>query len=376
MRIAELDVWTVNVPYTSAFKTSFDKRVGTTRTVLRLRTDTGLVGWGETFRGRPTAAIVERCRDLLVGWNPCDVERLRARLYMTPFFYGYVGYAALAGIEMACHDLMGKAAGMSLTDMIGGSVRDTVAVTGVVTPGLLPPGASASDPRAMAEASSEFRARYGFSALKLKGSSDMRRDVATVAAMRERMPDVRLRIDPNAVWSVTDSIAGAKALAPFDLEYLEDPCAGLEGMARVRQTTGMPLCTNMCVVRLEEFAPAVRLGAIDVIHGDVHKWGGINAVRRLGALCDAFGIGMNLHSGGELGISTACHLHLASAMPEIRHAIDTVYYLMEDDIVTTPFAIKDGAMRAPAGPGLGVEVDEDKLAHYAALNGKQGDLVQ
>ena len=89
-----------------------------------------------------------------------------------------------------------------------------------------------------------------------------------------------------------------------------------------------------------------------------------------------FGIGLNLHSGGELGISTACHLQLAASTPEIRHAIDTVYYLMADDIVTTPFAIEDGTMKVPTGPGLGVEVDLEKLAHYASVHAEQGDLVR
>jgi glucarate dehydratase len=92
-------------------------------------------------------------------------------------------------------------------------------------------------------------------------------------------------------------------------------------------------------------------------------------------MCDGFGIGMNLHSGGELGISTACHLQLVASTPEIRHAIDTVYYLMVDDIVTKPFTIENGVMIVPDGPGLGVEVDVEKLEHYAALNAEQGDLM-
>jgi glucarate dehydratase len=376
MRITDVKIWTVNVPYTSAFKTSFDKRTGTTRTVLRLETDNGLVGWGETFRGRPTAAIIERCREFLIGWNPYDLEKLRERLDMTPFFYGYVGYAAIAGIEMACYDLIGKEAGKPLTELIGGRLHDSIRVTGVVTPGLLPPGSGAPTPASMADAAVDFRDRYGFGALKLKGSHDTDHDVSTMRAIRERLPEIRLRIDPNAVWSVPDSIWAARHLLPLDLEYLEDPCKGLEGMARVRQTSGLPLCTNMCVVRLEDFAPAIRLGAVDVIHGDVHKWGGIGAVKRLAALCDAFGIGLNLHSGGELGISTACHLQLAAATPEIKHAVDTVYYLLADDIVEKPFKIEHGEIAVPTGPGLGVEIDMDKLEHFARMNETDGDLVK
>src|SRR5690606_8963635 len=82
MRITDLKTWTINVPYTSPFQTSFDRRTGTTRTILRLRTDTGLTGWGETFRGAVTRTIIERCRDILIGWDPYDVEKLRRRLDM------------------------------------------------------------------------------------------------------------------------------------------------------------------------------------------------------------------------------------------------------------------------------------------------------
>src|SRR5439155_25505831 len=126
--------------------------------------------------------------------------------------------------------------------------------------------------------------------------------VATMVALRQAQPHAKLRLDPNAAWTVPQSLWAGRRLEELDLEYLEDPCDGLQGMAQVRQRLRIPLCTNMCVVRPEDFPPAVRLGAVDVIHGDVHMWGGGLATKRLGALCDTFGLGMNLHSGGELGI--------------------------------------------------------------------------
>src|ERR1700739_2806075 len=101
MRITDLKIWTINVPYTTPFQTSFDRRIGTTRTVIRLTADNGLEGWGETFRGSPTTDVIEVHRKLLIGWDPYDLERLREKLYMTPYFHGYVGYAAVAAIEMA-----------------------------------------------------------------------------------------------------------------------------------------------------------------------------------------------------------------------------------------------------------------------------------
>jgi glucarate dehydratase len=374
MKITDLSIWTINIPYTSFFQSSVGKRTGTTRTILRLRTDNGLEGWGETFRGTSTAGIIELSREMLMGWNPYDIEKLRQQLHLTPFFYGYVGYAAIAGIEMACYDLIGKETGKSLAELIGGRMADTVPVTGVVTSGLLPPEPQGSIPEALAKAAVEFRDRYGFTALKLKGSTDTFGDVEKMRALRDAMPDINLRVDPNGAWAVQDAIRAAQQMLPLDLEYLEDPVVGLEGMARVREMGGIQLCTNMYVVRLEDFAPAMRLNAVDIIHGDVHKWGGINPSKRLAALCDAYGLGMNLHSGGELALSTSCHLQLVSSTPEIRYAIDTVYYLMSDDIVTKPLTIENGVMQVPDGPGLGLDVDLEKLEHYAALTAQEGDL--
>lgn len=373
MRIHNITVRVVNVPLTSAFQSSFDRRTGTTRTVVRLETDEGLVGWGETFRGSPTAALIERHRDLVIGRDPFQLERLLEGFRMTPFFYGYVGYAAVAGIEMACWDLIGKALGAPLTDLIGGRYRERISITGLVTRAMGEPAGLALS---LADAAQQLVEERGFRAVKVKGSTDAAQDVSIMEALRDRLPAVRLRLDPNAAWTVPDSIWAARRLAPLHLEYLEDPCPGLEGMARVRQASGVPLCTNMCVVRLEEVAPAIRLGAVDVIHGDVHKWGGVGAVRRLAALCGAFGLGMNLHSGGELGISTACHLQVAAAIPEITYAVDSMYYLLADDLIDEPFQLLDGELTPPGGPGLGVTVDEEKLGHYAVRHEKEGDLVR
>jgi glucarate dehydratase len=376
MRIVDLKVWVINAPLTVAFQSSFERRSGTTRTVIRMETDTGLVGWGETFRGDPTARVIELYRDKIVGRSVTELGQLRAELRMTPFFYGYIGYAAIAGIEMAYFDLLGKAAGLSLADLLGGSVRDRVALTGLVTRGLVAAEGEKASPDAIGAAAKELVDQWGFGTVKLKGSVDAVNDVELVGAIRRSMPEIGLRIDPNAAWSVSDSIAAARRLEEYGLEYLEDPCAGLEGMARVRASTSIPLCTNMCVVRLEEVAPAIRLGAVDVIHGDVHKWGGIDATRRLAALCDGFGLGMNLHSGGELGISTACHLQVTAAMPEINYAIDSMYYLVADDIITEPFVVDGGSVAVPGGPGIGVTVDEEKLDNLAKLHDVEGDIVR
>ncbi|MFF4597978.1 mandelate racemase/muconate lactonizing enzyme family protein [Amycolatopsis sp. CA-161197] len=374
MKITDVDVQVVNLPLTNPFTSSFETKTGETRTVVRLRTDTGVEGWGETMWGRPVAELTRQLGKELVGQSPFALEAFHRRHHMVPFFHGYLGYAALAALDVACWDVMGKATGQRVTDLLGGPVREEVPITALVTRADAPGAQGRELAQGIAEHAAKVVAEGGFTAVKLKGTTDVFGDVEIMRELRRALPDVQLRVDPNAAWSVPDSIRAGLALEELDLEYLEDPCVGIEGMSQVRAKVRIPLCTNMCVVRFEEFAPAVRLGAVDVIHGDVYKWGGIAATKALAAHCETFGLGMNLHSGGELGIATAAHLAVVASTPVLSRAIDSMYYLHVDDIVQ-PLHLEAGRLRVPTGPGLGVEVDEDKLAFYAAKNAAEGDLT-
>lgn len=374
MQITDLRVHIVNVPFKTVFASTLQQRRGTTRVVVRIATDSGLEGVGESMRGRPVAQLVERHKHLLIGEDPFEIERILTKFRTAPFYYGYAGYAAVAAMEMACWDLMGKSLGVPLAKLLGGYFRVKIPAGGVLTRGALDPKVRKADiPTALADESGRMLAESGFQALKLKGSFDVEEDVAIMNALRTAQPAIKLRIDPSGVWTPHQSIWAGTRMEALDLEYLEDPCSGLEGMARVREHIRIPLCTNMCVVRMDDFAPAGRLGAVDVIHGDAHKWGGISASKRLGALCEAFGLGMNLHTAGELGISTACHLHLAAAMPEVRYAIDSMYNLLADDIITAPIQFREGYFTPPRGAGLGVALDVEKVKRYEALNAQEGD---
>lgn len=377
MKITDVEAQVVNVPLTNPFTSSFETKTGETRTIIKLTVADPaggeVIGWGETMWGRPVAALVRRLREALIGTSPFDLERFHRGQRMLPFFHGYLGYAALGGIDVACWDAIGKITGQPLVNLLGGTVRDEVPITALITRADAPDVHAADLPAALADRATEVVRGGGFTALKLKGTEDVNGDVRILRAIRTALPDVELRVDPNAAWSVQDSIRAGYRLEELDLEYLEDPCAGLEGMAQVRSKVRIPLCTNMCVVRWEDLAPAVRLGAVDVIHGDAFKWGGIAETKRLAAHCRTFGLGMNLHSGGELGISTAAHLAVVASTPELDRAIDSMYYLHADDI-TEPLRLTAGRLHLPSGPGLGVTVDEDKLRHYAAANDRDGDL--
>jgi len=168
---------------------------------------------------------------------------------------------------------------------------------------------------------------------------------------------------------------GRRLLAEgLDLEYLEDPTWNLEGMSQVRQAVPIPLATNMCLISFEQLAPGIRLRSVDVVLADVHFWGGFRENQRMIAVCEAFQLGVGMHSDRELGVSTAAMLHLAAASPSMVYAIDSHYHDQVDDIITKPFTYREGHFEAPGGPGLGVEVDWDKVAKYNRLYQQQGQV--
>ncbi len=204
---------------------------------------------------------------------------------------------------------------------------------------------------------------YGFRSLKLKGGVFAPpAEIDAILALRAAFPDAPLRLDPNTAWSVATSIEVGTALSGV-LEYLEDPTPGLIGMAEVAREVPMPLATNMCVVGFDDIPEAVSRRSVGVILSDHHYWGGLGKVHDLASICDTFGLGLSMHSNSHLGVSLAAMTHIAAATPNLTYALDTHWPWKTEDVVTTPFAFRDGSLEVSREPGLGVELDLDALAH-------------
>jgi glucarate dehydratase len=130
----------------------------------------------------------------------------------------------------------------------------------------------------------------------------------------------------------------------------------------------------MCVASFEHVAPALAMKAVDIILSDIYYWEGIRGVKALGVLCEVFRWGLSMHSGSELGITLAAMLHTAAALPNLTYDVDAHYHhLLDDVIVGGKMKCVDGSMDVPIGPGLGVELDEDRMARYEELFRKEGD---
>ena len=355
------------------------------RSIIELHTDSGIVGISEAYGDDPTLAQLAVAAAVLPGLDVFHLNELTRRV--TDASGGSAGSSPteligpastrksvaqiIAAFEVACFDAQGKATGRSVADLLGGAVRDRVDFSAYLFykwaehPGgghEPDPWGAALDPDGIVAQARRMVDLYGFGSLKLKGGVfEPEAEIEAVKALRRAFPDRPVRIDPNANWSVATSLRVAAALEG-ELEYLEDPTPGIPGMAEVAARTSLPLATNMCVTIFDEIPESVRRGAVQVILSDHHFWGGLRASQRLAGICETFGLGLSMHSNTHLGISLAAMTHLAAATPNLTYALDTHSpWKSEEVIAGGPLEFVDGALTLPAGPGLGVEIDQDAL---------------
>ncbi|WP_369067122.1 glucarate dehydratase family protein [Kocuria carniphila] len=355
------------------------------RAVVEVHTDAGTTGVGETYGDAAHLKRLQVAANALIGADVFNINLLRQRVInalandSTEGGHGMSGMVTgssaadrvLAPFDVAALDIQGKLLGVPVSDLLGGSVRDAVPFSAYLfykwsghpdhDDDLW---GSALDPDGIVRQAHRMIEEYGFSAIKLKaGVFPPDEEIAAIKALRAEFPDVPLRIDPNAAWSVETAIHVGHELEGV-LEYLEDPTPGLEGMAQVRRNVSMPLATNMCVVSFQDIPPAIKHGAVDVILSDHHFWGGLRRSQSLAGISETFGLGLSMHSNSHLGVSLAAMVHLAAATPNLDYACDTHWPWKdkdEDIVVPGSLSFADGSVQVPTTPGLGVDLDRDRV---------------
>lgn len=354
------------------------------RAVIELDADDGLIGLGEAYGDDPTLDRLGKVAPALVGLDPFDRHELHRRTatalgeapedmptdMIGPPSASKTLAATFAAFEVPALDLVGQAVGRPVSDLLGGAVRPAVPFSAYLFykwaghPGAEPDAfGEALTPDGIVAQAKYLVDTYGFGSLKLKGGVFPPDDeIAAIHALHAAFPEHPLRIDPNTNWTVPTSIRVGTELTGV-LEYLEDPCAGLAGMAEVARAVPMPLATNMCVTTFEDLPAAVEQKSVQVVLSDHHYWGGLNESVLLGGICRTFGLGLSMHSNTHLGISLAASTHLAASIPNLSYACDThIPWQVEDVIEPGALRFVDGAVPVPTGPGLGVTLDRDALA--------------
>ena len=372
MKVADIKATTVSMPLEAPIRHSNGVHWGRfVRTIVEVVSDAGLSGFGEMGGGGASDEdAVNGLKPYLVGHNPIELEQLRWKI-MNPVGSLYNNRMQLhAAIEMACMDLAGKALGIRACDLLGGALREKVPFATYLFYRYEDPETGkggetyAEEIVALAR---DLKKTHGFTTHKLKGGHfPPDHDLGVMLALAEEFPDDRLRLDPNSIWSVEEAVRIGRAMENLKIDYLEDPTFGLEGMRRMRQFVRIPTATNTVVVNFEQLAQCVRHDLIDVILLDTTFWGGLRQAYKAGTVLETFQYGASVHSSGELGIQLASMIHLGACLPNISFAADAHYHHIVDDIIVGgKLKCENGEYALPQKPGLGVEVDREKLLEYA-----------
>ena len=370
------------------------------RTIVELKTDSGLVGISETYGGDGPLAGLEAVRERVTGMDPFQLAGLwrdtvartsdsrgdRSQTYLVPGENPSDQAArTFAAIEIACLDLIGKAVGKPACDVIGGRVRDEVGFSAYLFYKHGGGGGIGADARedeygevlsaeACVRECKQMIGKYGFREIKLKGGVlEPEVEIESIRALRREFgASYPLRIDPNCAWGVETSVRVGRELKE-ELAgggYLEDPCASLEGMGEVRKRllaegNETPQASNVATTSFADVPRARELDAVQIVLSDPHYWGGMRNLQQLSHLTSVLGMGMSMHSNSHLGVSLMAMTHAAAACPNLTYACDTHYpWQVEADEVVEGGRVKfvNGCVRIPEKPGLGVDLDYDQLA--------------
>ena len=368
------------------------------RTIIELESYDGVIGINETYGTEGQIRALERLKPQIIKADPFKIVGLlrpdrqtdtggieASQTYLVPG-ENQLDLAArtYAAIEVACLDLIGKSLGYPVCDLIGGRVRDSVPFSAYPFYKHAGGGGEGKDvredeygealsPASLVQQVKDMVAKYGFKAVKFKGGVlDPQLEIETIKLLRQEFgPSMPLRIDPNSAWTIETSIAVGKALAEELSQggYLEDPTAGLDGMAAVRKGLlklgiDTPLASNVAVNSFSDIPTSVALDAVQVILCDHHYWGGMRNVQHLAKLAETFGIGLSMHSNSHLGVSLMAMAHVAAATPHLTYDCDTHYpwQSADDEVVLGGrIPIVDGCVQVTDEPGLGVELDYEQL---------------
>ena len=380
MRITHIDITRVHVPQQTSpsdqpVETKNDGYVptaGLDKHIIRLHTDAGITGLGETWKGTPDAAV-DAAAHALIGLDPTRLSLLHLPLPYDANLVNARDKGALVAVapvdhnpsihafEIAIADAVGQAHGVPISQLLGGAVRDRVLVH--YWSGRRPP----EDLARVAQMAKD----QGFGGIKIKCVLEDP-NVERVQAIHEACgPKFRITLDPNQRFhTIADTVKLAEALEGYPIEVFEDPLPKANGYAdyvTLREQIDIPV--GLHLERPEDVLSAIRLGAADIFN----LRGTMSTVNRLGYLAEQAGMRIWRGSGLDLGILDASYAHVCAATPSCTLGSDIVgQFAREDDLIVHPLVYEDGHVMDPEGPGLGVELDTEALARYTVARGDDG----
>jgi muconate cycloisomerase len=349
--------------------------------IIKLHTDQGLIGLGEApvlkdwggdygkYFGETPQTTTHIINDILApalqGQDPACFEAVHAIMDKAVKGYPY----SKAAIDGALYDVVGKALNVPAYQLLGGLFRERIPIAHSL--GLMEIERAVDEAgRATAE---------GVKTIKLKGGVEPRRDIDLVARIRAAAgPGVKICVDANQGYSTPKlAVQVTRAMAEFDLLYMEQPVEGIDRMAEVARRVETPIMADESAWTAQDVLEIARKKAADVISIYTTKPGGMFKAKQVAAVAQAAGLPCNVNGSVETGVGNAANIHLAASTGVVTlgcvvpvstpkekagQGIAGIYY--SDDIIIEPFAFENGDIIVPTKPGLGIELDEEKLKYY------------
>jgi L-alanine-DL-glutamate epimerase-like enolase superfamily enzyme len=288
--------------------------------------------------------------------DPFDREQI---LHIVTRTGGWHNVLATSGIDLALHDLLGKAMNTSVCNLLGGRHQDKILLSTEVPRGV---------PEKMAEHSLEYY-EQGVRGFKAKIGSDPLRDALSLKAMRDAMGDkVSIRADANQAYTPKEAITLCRLSEKYDvgLELLEQPTKkwDLDGMARITKTVDIPIEADESAFSLFDVMRIIKKGAADVINAKVAKAGGFYGVKKWAAVAESAGLVTVVGTEWGVGSQIAAKLHLGGSTKTIHPVIEFTEIMIHETLLPEPLELKDGYLDVPTCPGLGLELDPEKIEKY------------
>ena len=331
--------------------------------VCALHDEEGRVGWSEVFvwlpeTGASPAQIVDIIAGSLsryvLGESPFNVERIAHRMESNVAR----SEAAKGLLDMACYDLAGRSAGLSVCELVGGASVREVPLCALIP--LMDTGSMLGIGRMFFD--------EGYRSFRLKLGTGIDEDLERIRAFRDAFGSgIRLRVDYNQAYRPADAVRAIKAIEPYGIDFAEQPVAAADfaGMAYVQRLVDTPLMAHEGCFSLRDFIALADLGAVRLLGLNSERPGGLTMALKAIAVAESRGMGTVIHNQ-PLGLASAMHLHLAAARyHSLGHAVELFgHIMMEDDLIVTPIDYSGGKALLPDGPGWGVEIDLDALERY------------
>jgi muconate cycloisomerase len=363
--IERIETMLVDLPTIRPHKLSVATMDGQTLMLVRVHCSDGIVGVGEgtTIGGlayggeSPESmklAIDTYFAPVMNGQDATRVQHLMARVGKMVKENRF----AKSAVETALLDAQGKRVGLPVSELMGGRRRDSLPVAWTL--------ASGNTDRDIAEAESMLSLRR-HNIFKLKiGARPLAEDIAHVAAIKRALGDrAAVRVDVNMAWSETDAARGMAALADAGCELVEQPVASSSALARLVRRFPVALMADESLTGPESAFEIARVHGADVFAVKIEQSGGLFAAQRVAAIADAAGIGLYGGTMLEGAVGTVASAHVFSTFPNLQWGTELFGpLLLTEEILTTPLAYRDFELSVPSGPGLGITLDEDRLAFF------------